>query len=419
MREGAVAATTDSSRAAARWACGIFALALVLRAGWVLFCWQRDGAALSYDDERLHWELGRNLATRFELVSEDGRRAARMPVYPALLAACEPLGLRGVLAARLLQALCGALTAVIVMRWVASAGGVRAGRIAGTLAAVDPFAIFFVNLLLTEVIFSLLLALALWQTWRVGTRRGLALRKIVVGSAALAAAALTRPETIFLLPVVWLVLAIFALSRRAVIAFVACSFALTLIALGGWAVRNAQVLGAPVWLSTNGGVTLYDGLGPQARGDSDQSFLQGLPALNHLNEVERDRALTRAAWSEALADPARVARLAWVKLRRTWSLLPNVAEYRSGAAASAGAGYTGVLLGLAMIGAARVLRSRDLGARGTLLLAAAPIFVITLLSCVFVGSVRYRVPVMPMLAVCGASAFGSARVGEDTGIAAT
>ncbi len=405
MREGAVEPISDSSGAASRWAWSIFALALLLRAAWALYSWQRAGWYLSYDDERLHWELATNLATKFELVGE-GWHAPRMPFYPALLACFTPLGAWGVLAARLLQAILGAITAGLVLRWTGEALGTRAGRAAGLLAAVDPFAIFFANLLLTEVVYSLLLVLGGWLIWRVARRKNVTAGTIFAGSAVLAATALTRPETVFLLPPLWIVLLIFAVSRRTAAAFIACSAVLTLSGLGGWAARNANVLGAPVWLTTNGGVTLYDGVGPQARGDSDQSFLGSMNSLIGLSEVDRDRALTRAAWNEMLSDPGRIARLAWIKLRRTWSLTPNVAEYRSGAAAWVGAAYTGLLLALAMIGAARCMRTLGPGAQAALSLAATPIFVITLLACVFVGSVRYRVPLMPLLVVCSGAAIG-------------
>lgn len=396
-----------------RWGGGIFLLALLLRLGWVALSWGRDGAALPWDDERLHWQLARNLVTQGALVSDDGRHAARLPLYPAYLGIFATVGESGVLAARGGQALLGALTALLVWRWARDALGRWAGRLSGVLVAVDPFGVFFANLLLTEVLFALLLVLLAERAWRttLGARRALASAAAFGAVAALAA--LTRPEAIFLLPVLWLGIAAFSAARGAALRAIGVSTLLSALVLTPWALRNQQVLGAPVWLSTNGGVTLYDGQGPQARGGSDQSFLREMPQLAALGERERDRALQEAALRQMSADPARVAWLAWVKLRRTWSLFPNVEEYRSGAAAWAGAAYSALLMALALIGAARALRPDRAPARATVVLAAGPILGVTLLACVFVGSVRYRVPLMPLLAVCGGAALGTSRPGAS------
>lgn len=135
----------------------VVAAALILRVAWVLMCWRQGGAALEFDDERLHWQLAVNLVRDGLLVSDDGRAAARMPAYPLYLAAFAGLGETGVLLARLGQALLGAACAGVACAWVRSAVGPRAGLLAGVLVAVDPFGVFFCNLLLNEVAFSLVL----------------------------------------------------------------------------------------------------------------------------------------------------------------------------------------------------------------------------------------------------------------------
>src|SRR5690606_15048502 len=98
--------------------------------------------------------------------------------------------------------------------------------------------------------------------------------------------------------------------------------------------------------------------GPQARGDSDQTFLREVPELAGLGEVERDRALYRLALEQMRRDPGRVLELAWIKFRRTWSPTPNVEEYRRGAAALVGAAFTVAVLVLAAVGLVRQARRR-------------------------------------------------------------
>jgi len=91
---------------------------------------------------------------------------------------------------------------------------------------------------------------------------------------------------------------------------------------------------------------------------------------------------------------------ALVKLARTWNPFPNVAEHRSGRSAWAGAIYSLALFVLAFVGALRLWRNR----RGQLALLLAPVLYFSLVHMVYVGSVRYRVPLMPLLAVVGCAA---------------
>ena len=131
----------------------IFAAALVLRVAWVLLRWSKSGAALEFPDEALHWQLASNLLADGTLVSDDGRFAARMPGYPLFLALFAWANETGILITRLAQALLGAATAWIGYSFVNKTLDRRAALIAGVLLCIDPFAVFFTNLLLTEVLF--------------------------------------------------------------------------------------------------------------------------------------------------------------------------------------------------------------------------------------------------------------------------
>jgi len=424
----------------------ILVLALALRLGWVSYSWVLSGPQLRYDDERLHWQLATHLVHEGELVTDDGRRAARMPLYPGLLAPCALLGDYGILAARLVQAGLGTLTAVLAFRFALGAVGHPGAWLAGVLVAVDPFAIFFTNLLLTETLFTLLLVTTVAYAWRAATRPnepGGFIGLAVFGAASLMA----RPSVALLLPLLWLTVGLLSRHRRLTLARLTLCPVVLAAALLPWGLRNRAVLGSAAWLSTNGGVTLYDAQGPQADGSSNQSFLVDNPAFAGLDEVALDRTLSRRAWECMRADPARVLRLAGVKLRRTWSLTPNVAEHRTGAPAWFGAVYT-VLVLVGAVGA--VLRS-VLAGRLTLatgrpgavrgmhtgsgasaaeagpvragawhVLLWLPVAYFTLLHCVFIGSVRYRVPLLPLLALAAAAILVWSRDGassEDSGSA--
>lgn len=410
----------------------IFAIALLLRLCWIGWKAASGLGGFEFDDERLHWELARNWVQHGELVSDDGRRAARMPGYPLFLALPAALPEpAGPWAARVLQAIVGAATAWLAFDLVRTLAGARGALVAGSLVAIDPFQVFFCHLLLTEVVFSAMLVLFLRgaagemglrlaegdrfaDQRQAGAGRGFGCALLTAFAGA--AMVITRPATLGMLPIFWMMILARAVARgrssNAVgrpaeaphtatrIAGRLSLYALALtVLLAPWGLRNRAVLGEFAWLGTNGGVTLYDSLGPQADGSGNQDFLRHMPEFAVMSEVQRDRRLAELALEQVRSDPARVLHLAWVKLRRTWSLLPHAAGYTSGPAAWAGAIFTAVLAIGAIAGLVRLLGCRQ----GWLaLLLASPVLYFTLLHMVYVGSVRYRVPLMPILALlCG------------------
>lgn len=166
----------------------------------------------------------------------------------------------------------------------------------GLLVALDPFGVFFGNLLLTETLFTALALLFTAFAWAVGTRgpRGAPLLGLALTGALVI---LTRPSAAAWVPLVWLAVGwqIWHSSRRSAAWRIGlCPVVLALLLLP-WGLRNRAVLGDCAWLSTNGGVTLYDAQGPQADGSSNQAFMQALPQLAGLDEVARDRELRRLA----------------------------------------------------------------------------------------------------------------------------
>lgn len=391
----------------------ITALALLLRLGWVIISWRRGGQ-LAYPDERLHWEIASRLVNEGVMATADGRFVARMPLYPLYLALFASLGDAGILAARVGQALLGAATAWIGFRWAQSALGPIAAIVAGLLIALEPYSIFFSALLLTEVPYTFVGILFAYAAWRVADAPATTSKTvgIVVGLSG-AAAILLRPSAALLVPATWLLLAVCDPLRRRGLLRMGMYALILLTLMLPWGLRNRAVVGNFAWLSANGGLTLYDGQGPQARGDSDQSFLATMPELAPMGEVERDTHLRDLAIEQMRRDPARALGLAWIKFRRTWSLTPNVAEHSTGLTALASAVFTGLVLFGAAFAWIRLALTPS-GARRRLLVFQSfiwlPVVYYTLLHCVYVGSLRYRIPIMPMVELAAAAAFVRLRV---------
>jgi 4-amino-4-deoxy-L-arabinose transferase-like glycosyltransferase len=383
-------------------AWAVFAAALLTRVGWVVLTWLRDGAALPFDDEHIHWQLASNLVHDGTLATDDGRFAPRMPAYPLFLAPFALFGDGGILLARLAQALLGAAGAAIAARLGRALGGWPAAWIAGGLVALDPYNVYFCSLLLTEALFTPLLLVF------VGCCAILA-EKVRNLSWATAGVALTggllilaRPSAALLVPLAWGLVWWLSRDRRTALARVAWGPLVLAVLLLPWGLRNLAVLGSPAWLSANGGVTLYDAQGPQADGSSDQSFLAEMPELDDLGEVTRDRYLQQRALDQMRADPGRVAHLALAKVTRMWRPTPNVAAGLGVRVASAA--YTVVTVLGALLGLVVVWRSPKRGlARRVHVFVWASVVYFTLLHSIYIGSVRYRIPLMPLLAVATAA----------------
>ena len=86
--------------------------------------------------------------------------------------------------------------------------------------------------------------------------------------------------------------------------------------------------------------------------------------------------------------------------------MPNFADYRGGLTAIVSAVFTLAVLVLAVGGVARIVFARraiPAPERRSLLkyelMLSLPVVYFTLVHCVFIGSLRYRVPLMPLLAL--------------------
>lgn len=386
-------------------------LAAAARVGWVLVRYVTSGqyGTLEYPDEDEYLHVARTLAAGTGMMDTLGFRATYMPGYPAFLAVFVGLA-RPLLWARLVQALLGSLVAPLAAVLASTFIDLTAQKehgptsrtlvvlLAGLAAAIDPFQVFFSGLLLTETFATV----ALVATWVVVLRlcaldreRG---KDALAAGILLLLSVLLRPSAAVL--VLLAPLTVLFCGRGKPTVRLRAGVVMVLVVVAGltpWAGRNNAVIGEWRWLTTRGGITLYDGVRPGAEGGSDLAHTKGTPELQRLSEVEWDAWFRRRAGELIREDPVRILRLGAAKFLRTWSLTPNVAEYRRGAAAMASAGWMVVLLVLAVIGLWTTRRS--VRAWAALL---SPVLAYTLLHTIYVGSVRYRLPIMPLVMVLSA-----------------
>ncbi len=386
----------------------VFLVALVLRGGWGAWQVARSGGAesLEFPDERQYWLMAENLRRGEGLKDEFGFRATRMPLYPAMLSLFVEMP-RGILVAKVLQWLVGAVGAVVAAGLAATLFGSRVGLAAGLLVAVDPFLVFFSSLLLTETMFVAALLALWWCVAWLGSATDLG-RAMAWGAWAAVGVlgglcVYLRESSAGLVACVLIGGAALGRCRAAAAGGALLAAVVIVAALAPWAVRNERVTGQRTWLTHRGGISLFDGVGPQADGSSRLQDVQQMEAVRGLNEVEWDRYFRDASWRAMREDPGRIVRLAGVKLARTWNPLPNVETYQSSLVRVVSFAWTLPVYLLAVGGAVLVL-GQGRGARWRVALLLLPAVYFSVVHSFFVGSVRYRLVSMPMLEILAAFA---------------
>lgn len=383
----------------------VFVIALVARLAWGILCLASasDPTALEFPDEQQYWLMAESLRSGEGLRDELGFRATRMPLYPGILALFAGLP-KGIVLAKTLHVVVGAIVAVMTAVAATAWTNRRVGLVAGLLVACDPFLIFFSSLLLTETFF-LAASVTLW--WLIApmvldppVAWG---RWLAVGATAALCVYLRESAAGLVVVLLAVVVILRRFDRRTIVG--ACVVGLIVIAsLLPWAVRNRQVCGKWCWLTHRSGISLYDGVGPQATGASDLGSVKQMPAVHGLGEVEWNRYFLRESMRTIRDDPARIVRLAGVKLARMWNPFPNVDTYRSSAARWVAAGWTLPVYGLVVAGAVWTAKRRTPGGWNTVVMLLLPAVYLSMLHSLFVGSVRYRLGAMPMLLILAAAA---------------
>jgi len=388
----------------------IMVTALAVRVAWV--CMQPLGIdARTLPDQAEYLQLGRNLLTEKSLYFFDERFhqnvfAYRTPGYPVFVA----INSGNVLLIRAAQALLDTTTVLAVYLLarrvlrdrIGDIGAARVGLLSAALVALNPFLIYFSGLILSETLFTSLLAWTLVLLTVAGPYA------LFGSSVLMGCAVLVRPSALCLTPMLAGVSVLLntgrgiAYYRWTGLVRAGVASAVVMVMLLPWAYRNHQVLGKWIWTTTNGGVTLYDGFWPGATGASDQRFLQTeqVDEASVRDEVSRTSYYSAKARSAIVADPMRALRLAVVKVARMWSPVPLSSEY-------AGVKYWVVALAFSLPFDVLVIvglcRSRMLTLPAKVLLTTGALY-FTAIHAASVGSLRYRVPVEPPMAVIAACA---------------
>ncbi|MGC1276523.1 MAG: glycosyltransferase family 39 protein [Planctomycetaceae bacterium] len=391
-------------------------------------------------DAEGYWMLAGRLAVGDEYaVYDPPRRVLRMPGLPLLLAGVRVVTGDSLLAVRVVLACVGTAACAAVYLLGRTLDSEKTGLIAAALATCWPVLIGFSVLVLSETLFALLLTLSLVATARLVKRRPVAtgitsvLRERGTGESSatvaskpmhlvlwavltgigISAATYVRPTW---LPAAAVVPAVYwfwaGRTRASALAGVLIVVAAAMT-IAPWTIRNRIVTGR--WIPTTlwVGPSLYDGLNPNATGASDMRFFDEDRLLDRMTEYEMDREYRQRAWEFAVENPERVVALAFAKMWRYWRPWPGAEQFSTPLAQVAVAAYYLPMLVLAAIGG--WTRRRDVWLVG---LSVAPLLFFSLVHCVFVGSLRYRLPAeypLCMLSAVGLQWFFPQRASTSVG----
>jgi len=280
--------------------------------------------------------------------------------------------------------------------------------VAASLIGLYPFFLFYQGLLLSETLFDTLLlaGIATLYWWR---DRGLRIDlSLVITCLCFAAATLTKATLTILPPLLIAATAWAAGARiqRMLVILVAAS-CLYGAFLSPWWIRNANLLGTFVLFTTSSAANLYIGNNPHNPDagidwatDVEPDVVARIYALP--NEVDRQRAFGQAAGEYIAKNPSAFFHAAGKKFIRFWNPVPNASEFRTGLYSIISAASFGPVLLLALICAVRWRRQWRL---------LAPLYLLigyfTLVHVITIASLRYRLPIEPILILLAAEPFAA------------
>ncbi len=345
------------------------------------------------------------------------------PLYPYLLAACYAAFGHSFTAVRVVPALVGGVTAVLLALAGRRLGGRAAGWIAGILAAAYAPLLFYVPLLLKETFLVLLVSAFLLTALAAlgGERRGWS----AAAGLLLGLATLLRGNLLLVAPVAAAALGVSAArhaASRAAAWRTAAAFALGFaLALLPVTVLNARASGEWILTTSQGGANFYIGNHRGASGlyeplrpgrhtpAEEQEDARRLAAEIRsaeagtavepasLSPAEVSRVLWRAAWRDVAAAPGSWLRSLGRKTLYFWSAaeIPDAEAFDVYRLESPWLTWDPVTFSLlAPLGLAGiVLLWRREGGRLLALLTAA----LTVSVALFFVFARYRLPVVPLL----------------------
>jgi len=335
---------SEASESTNRWSApSLRALVLILLIGALirigLLWWWRHEPLRIYDEQDYN-RLAVSLIERGEFALKPGDPcSARPPLYPAMVAGIYAVADRlpvvdRLNAVRIVQAGLGLLLTLQVYLLAARLYDSRIGLLAAGIACFYPSLLGFANLLLSEVLFSVLLLaamLALQAHFRRPSYGRLALFGVWLGLATLTRSVLWPSFPFF---AAYLILVHAGESWRSRFAFAAVAVLSFALVLAPWAVRNTRLQNTFVPVDVLGGrnmmmgnyehTAFYRSWATMSQAKGERSWHRTLarehPDYYQKTQGQRDKLAMRRGFQYVFEHPAVTAQRDLVKFINFWQL---------------------------------------------------------------------------------------------------
>ncbi len=387
----------------------------------------RIGYILTLEDELYFPDSVRYDRIASELVRGEGfNSTSTAPLYPVFLSWVYVLFGHSFLAVRIIHCVIGTASIVIIYLLAKEIFSEKVGLIAGFLGAVYPFFVFFAGLILTETLFMFLFLCLIFflrkmivqissgsettptTNWKLMSLR---MRWSYAAYTGIAAGLLIliKPVMAYFLPFAFItILAMHNDRRKLLLKNGLLIFLIAGFVIFPWTWDNYKRSGKFIFLTTTGGITLYESNNPQATGGPGIEKIVWTEEMKKMDEIELDRYFKQEAVNFIKNNPLRFVKLAVIKLRRFWSFTPNAGDYQS---------WKYKLIGIISYGPIILLAIWQIIATHRrwreLVFLYLPIVFFTLLHTVMLGSIRYRIPIMPYVVIFAANGFSKLLAAKD------
>lgn len=389
----------------------LLVVALVFRVGLTAWFFGFNQSGQTSDDrefEAIGWTLAQ--AGRYAEYPDSPPTARRAPLLPLLLAGVYSVAGHQRAVAQAALIFISALTAPLAALLGREIANRRAGLLAGLATAIDPFAWIFAGIFYSEALFTFVFVLSVLMIIRAvksPNKSSLLWLGVVLAGCALArsnglaagvAGVLLLPLAGAGRPAVWL-------KRAGVV------LAIFILCLTPWIGRNFLVFNRFIPATSQMGEVLlgvYNDTCLQYR-CNEWVAVYLLPEytehrLAELDELARNDAQTRLALESIRANPVAWAGLLPTKLIRFWmhnSILPNT-PYRANPPQLLVVYQQFYYQLLLILGLAGLFALYVTGRRAAFIILTGYLAVFSLVTLLFWGDARFRMPLHPLLAVAGA-----------------
>jgi 4-amino-4-deoxy-L-arabinose transferase-like glycosyltransferase len=425
----AAARTVTKRRRDAVCAASIALFAIVLRLV-PLLAGSRSSSRFVQQDSHAYLALGKHFAASYLHTTGTFffQSIIRTPGYPALLSVVYALG-GGMHAMIAVQVLLAGFSVLIVYYVALELAGPGAAVIAALLLALDVPSILFTDYVMTETLFALVVLSGTACALRV--RPGASQLWVVLAGLAFGLATLIRPITLYL-PIVLISLLVTTLKTtpRRRVALALLGTAAFAVPVGGWIARNATA-DSYAGLSPIDSINLLDYRAAAALAEDNRISLEGARRSLHeqlradgygdltstslpVREIPRTARAERSLALHTLAHHPVGTLIMFVKGLRSLLLesakaeLPrNLDRGRTGARLVGPVGAVDYFVtALTYLGAALSFLAIRRGA-GRVVVPLAVALYIVVISAGPEAYARFRVPLMPQLAICAGVGFAS------------